>query len=363
MAQQRSKGRRGSSETKNRSASRAGNSGSGAHPTEGAVDPQLHGREPSHDPDVFVDINKLRVDEIYVDVEQLEAHLALRARLANLLQVVAGVHVHLGKVEVDVKGVEANALLKVRLENLYDILDRALTTLDENPQILEGLVDTVGDTLGSVGELGQKALGPGGAVTQTLSDVGETAEQAVRPGGAASEAVGGLSNTAGQALGPGGAVGQAVGGLGQGVGQLGQGLANPGGDAGNSSPGFGWAARTILDRAKTAASELVPELMGRVRDVAGGDDIPQSEDAGIEIHPLLDADQMEQNRRVRAERRRRRRDVQLETRDGGNAATSGGRQTRTSGSHGSTKNKARQTKRGSKRGSKRSGGTSDRAKS
>ncbi len=56
--------------------------------------------------------------------------MALRAKLANLLQVVAGVHVHLGKVEIDIKGVEAQAQLKVRLENLYDILDRALSTLD-----------------------------------------------------------------------------------------------------------------------------------------------------------------------------------------------------------------------------------------
>src|SRR4029453_14991742 len=118
-------------------------------------DPDLHGREPAHDPDVFVDIQKVKVDEVYVDVEQLEAHLALRAKVANLLQVVAGVHVHLGKVEVDVKGVEVQGQLKVRLENLYDILDRALTTLDENPKILESLVNTVDDAVGSIGELGQ----------------------------------------------------------------------------------------------------------------------------------------------------------------------------------------------------------------
>jgi hypothetical protein len=53
---------------------------------------RLEGREPSHDPDVFIDIRRVAVDEIYVDVEQLEAHLALRAKLANLLQIVAGVH-------------------------------------------------------------------------------------------------------------------------------------------------------------------------------------------------------------------------------------------------------------------------------
>jgi hypothetical protein len=40
----------------------------------------------------------------------------------------------------------AEARLKVRLENLYDILDRVLTTLDRNPEILEGLVQTLDDT-------------------------------------------------------------------------------------------------------------------------------------------------------------------------------------------------------------------------
>ena len=165
---------------------------------------QLEGREPSSDPDVFIDIRKAKVDEVYVDVEHLEAHLALRAKLANLLQVVAGVHVHLGKVEVDIKGVEAEALLKVRLENLYDILDRALTTLDRNPEILESLVNTVDDAVGDLGQLGQKALGPGGGLTKTLDDVGQAAQQAVQPGGAGSQALGGLTDAAGQALGPGG---------------------------------------------------------------------------------------------------------------------------------------------------------------
>ena len=182
---------------------------------------QLEGREPAHEPDVFVDIRKVKIDEIYVDVEQLEAHLALRARLANLLQVVAGVHVHLGKVEVDISGVEAEALLKVRLENLYDILDRALTTLDRNPEILESLVKTVDDTVGSIGDIGQEALGPGGAVSQ---------------------AAGGLTDAAGQALGPGGAVGQLGSSVGQGIGELGEGL---GQTAGQAAGGLGQVAGAV----------------------------------------------------------------------------------------------------------------------
>jgi hypothetical protein len=85
------------------SRSRGRNSQNKTSPTKSMKTTELEGRDPSHDPDVFVDIRRVKVDEIYVDVEQLEAHLALRAKLANLLQVVAGVHVHLGKVEVDIK--------------------------------------------------------------------------------------------------------------------------------------------------------------------------------------------------------------------------------------------------------------------
>ena len=103
----------------------------------------------------------------------MEAHLALRASLANLLQVVAGVHVHLGKVEVDITGVEAEALMEVRLENLYDILDRALTTLDRNPEILESLVHTADNAIADVGNVGQKALGSGGAVDQAAGGLGK----------------------------------------------------------------------------------------------------------------------------------------------------------------------------------------------
>jgi hypothetical protein len=212
---------------------------------------QLEGREPSHEPDVFVDIRKVKVDEIYVDVEQLEAHLALRAKLANLLQVVAGVHISLGKVEVDISGVEAEALLKVRLENLYDILDRALTTLDRNPEILESLVKTVDDTVGDVGDLGEKALGPGGAVSQlggslgqVVGDVGQGLGQVagdLRQG--LPDAGGGPEQMAGQGASTAGA---ADGGDGNGAGSKGRArqtkrgskrgsIRPPGGNSGNSS--------------------------------------------------------------------------------------------------------------------------------
>src|SRR6185437_1225637 len=91
-------------------------------------------------PDVYLDVPEVHVGEIYLDVENLDVQLSLQARLANLVQVSAGVHVHADKIEVDLKEVDAEAVLKVRLEQLTEILGRALTTIDRNPEILQGLV-------------------------------------------------------------------------------------------------------------------------------------------------------------------------------------------------------------------------------
>jgi hypothetical protein len=256
---------------------------------------ELEGRDPSNEPDVLIDIRKVKVDEIYVDVEKLDAQLSLFAKVGDLLQVMAGVHVSLGKVEVDIKGVEVEAKMTVRLEQLYDILDRAFATLDRNPEILESVVQTVGNAVDDVSDLGEKALGPGGAVSQTLDDVGQAAQQAVQPGGAVSEAAGGLTDAAGQALGPGGAVGQlgqSVGqlgqgleqgvgqlgqGLGQGVGQLGQGLGQGvgqlgqglGQDVGQAAQGLGQAAGQAGQAAGGAAGQAGQQAGQQVGQAVG----------------------------------------------------------------------------------------------
>jgi hypothetical protein len=123
----------------------------------------LQGREPSHEPDVFLNVPELHVGEIELDVENLCVDLALYARLANLVHLQAGAHVEIAKVYLDIKDIDAKAMLKVRLDNVYSILDRALTTLDRNPRILEGIVETADD-----------ALGPGGALSSTLQGVGDS---------------------------------------------------------------------------------------------------------------------------------------------------------------------------------------------
>jgi hypothetical protein len=45
----------------------------------------LKGRTPSPEPDVFMDVPKAKIEEVYLDVEGLDAHLSLRTKLANLV--------------------------------------------------------------------------------------------------------------------------------------------------------------------------------------------------------------------------------------------------------------------------------------
>jgi hypothetical protein len=152
----------------------------------------------SDEPDVLLDVPVLKVEEITLKVEGLRAHVAVLAELADLVKLSVGADVGLDKVELEIKGVEAQALLKVRLEQVRAILDKALTTIGENPEILQSLVRTVDRTVGEVGGAAREAVGEGGAVSQLTEGVGEATQ---RVGEAAGQAVGQVGQTANQAVG------------------------------------------------------------------------------------------------------------------------------------------------------------------
>jgi hypothetical protein len=133
----------------------------------------------SDQPDVLLDVPNLSVDEITLDVQNLQAHLALDARVANLVKLTAGVDISIDKVNISIKGVQATALLIVRLDNVRAILDRTLTTLDKNPQLVERLLQTVDNTVGTVGDVANTALQPGGVISQTVNTLGQTVTQTV----------------------------------------------------------------------------------------------------------------------------------------------------------------------------------------
>jgi len=155
------------------------------------------------EPDVLLDVPVLNVGAINLEVRGLRAHVAVLAELANLVNLSVGVDARLDEVKLTIEDVEAQALLKVRLENIRAILEKALETIAENPQILESLSRTVDRTAEQVGGAAQEAMGEGGAVSQVAGGVGDITRQvgevAEQVGEGAQGAVGQVADQAGQA--------------------------------------------------------------------------------------------------------------------------------------------------------------------
>src|ERR671910_3734429 len=164
-------------------------------------------------PDVLLDVPELKVDLIHLELDDLDAHVALKARVLNLIKLNVGVDVHLSRVKLDIKGVEAELVLKARLDHVAAIVDRLMTSLDRNPELVKGLSR-------AVSEIGQ---GAGQAVDKTgdaAKDIGKGAQGALKDvGKGAGDATGDIGQGAGRAVGDvGQGAGQAVGDVGQGAG-------------------------------------------------------------------------------------------------------------------------------------------------
>jgi hypothetical protein len=248
---------RGRSSPNGGSRKRAG--GTGTVPEREYQDYELeHGTIGTEEEDVLLDVPVVKVDEIHLELDNLHARVSLHAEVLDLVKLSVGAHAEFSKLELDIKGVEAQALLKVQLDHVTAIIDRVLTTLDRNPELIKSLgrtVEQIGAGAGhAVEDVGQ---GAGSAV----EDVGEGAEGAVEDvGKGAGGAVQQVGKGTGQAVGElgqgvGQGAGQAVGGLGQGAGQavggLGQGA---GGGDGLTAPKLAKEATKTLARELGAAA-------------------------------------------------------------------------------------------------------------
>src|ERR687894_1481462 len=130
----------------------------------------------NQEPDVLLDVSELEVDRITLEVEDLRAHVSILVELANLLNLSVGVDARLDRVKLEIEGVEAEVLLKVRLRHVRAILEKALDTLAQNPEILRILAR-------SISQLVRESLGQ---TLVTLNDVlaglevGDTVDEALR---------------------------------------------------------------------------------------------------------------------------------------------------------------------------------------
>lgn len=145
--------------------------------------------------DVVVDVRNLCVERIDLDVDNLDAHISLNARVANLVRVNAGADVYIGTVELGIRGVRAEALLLVDLDNVVQIVDEVLTFVDNNPEVVTQLVGTVQHTVRTAGGVAETALQPGGVVGEAVGVVGETLGNLTQPGGVLTQTVNTLGQT------------------------------------------------------------------------------------------------------------------------------------------------------------------------
>lgn len=217
------------------------------------------------DPDVLLAVPVVKVDSIHLQVEDLQAHVSLQAKVLELVDLNVGVDVQLGKVRLDIKGVEAQALLKVRLDHVAAVVDRVFTTVDRNPSLVESIgkaVEDVGRGAGhAVDETGDAVEDAGEGAGSAVEDVGKGAGQAVGEiGEGAGEAAGDLDQVLGKAAGAAGQLGQ--GGDGGGGGGLGDvaGLL-----AGDHSTRAKEAAKMTVKEVGATAKEKVKELGDRRR--------------------------------------------------------------------------------------------------
>jgi hypothetical protein len=272
--------------TSRRSSSRSRQGGNGSRPAEQAKrsdnDSKREYRrfvsreesDPAGPPDVLLDVPELRVDSIHFELDDLDAHLAVKANVLDLVKLNVGIDVHLSRVKLDIKGVEVEAVLKARLDHVTAVVDRLMTSLDRNPELVEGLsraISEVGQGAGeAVDETGDAAKDIGQGAGQAVGDVGQGAGQAVGDvGQGAGQAVGDVGQGAGQAVGDvGQGAGQAVGDVGQGAGQA----------AGNLDQVVGGAGQTLgqLGQGAGQAAQGATQNGGSDQGQAGG-----QQDGGI----------------------------------------------------------------------------------
>ena len=135
------------------------------------------------EPDLLLTVPVVKVDRIHLAVENLDAHVALRAKVLDLVMLTVGVDAYLGKLDVNIEGVEAQALAKVRLDRVVAIVDRVLTAIDRNPEFAENIgaaVEHVGSGVGeTLDESGEGVEHVGEGAKGAVGEIGEGAGQAV----------------------------------------------------------------------------------------------------------------------------------------------------------------------------------------
>jgi hypothetical protein len=215
-------------------------------------DAALNGRIP----DVLLDAPMVSIKDLDFELDELRAKVSLFAKVLDLVELSVGIDAYLGKVKLTIESVDVQALLKVRLDNVTAIIDRVLTTIDRNPQIVQEIASGVGSAVEDVGEGAGELVGEGAneAVSDIGSGTGSAVEDVGEGAGGAIEDVGQGAGSAVEEVGEGtsSAVEDVGGGAGEAAGEVGQGVGQVAEQVGDSA---GRAAQGATDAASEAAGQ------------------------------------------------------------------------------------------------------------
>jgi e3 binding domain len=129
-------------------------------------------------PDVFLDAQEVSLKDLNFEVDELRAKVALYTKVLDLVELSAGIDAYLGNTKLTIESVEIQALLKVRLDNVTAIVDRVITAIDRNPQIVRDIASVVASAVEDVGEGAGALLGEG--ANEAVSDMGSGTASAVQ---------------------------------------------------------------------------------------------------------------------------------------------------------------------------------------
>lgn len=102
--------------------------------------------ETAGEPDVLLDVPSLNVEELKLKAEQLRVRVSFGAELGDMVKINVGLEAEVDNLELEAKGIEAEAQLKARLDNVREIFSQVLTTLDNNPTLVQDLLGDLDDT-------------------------------------------------------------------------------------------------------------------------------------------------------------------------------------------------------------------------
>jgi hypothetical protein len=260
----------------------------------------------NQDPDVFLSVPDLGVEKITLNVENLDAHVDLHARVLDIVELHVGADVSLGKVELNIENVSAQAMLKVKLDKVAQIVDRVMRTIDNNPEILTSLTKPIGRGVEKVGEgAGEGVREVGRGAGEGVREVGRGTGEGVREvGRGAGEGVREVGRGAGEGVGEvGRGAGEGVGEVGRGAGkgasEVGRGVGKGASDVGE---GVGEAGR----EAGRNAGEGVRQAGRNAGDVAGKGPLTDDDDsAQVETAHDVEYDEADDDEAVPRQRRGR----------------------------------------------------------